>query len=118
VLYIGQAINVRQRWLAHHRLTQLNEYGGCRIAWMQVDDAGLLDELEQACIGHFTPVLNGSDVRWCEDGNRPVTMLFAPSVVQRIRQVAERKGVPFTVLLRMWAIEKLDEEDKQRESRS
>ncbi len=52
-----------------------------------------------------------------EEKEARVTVLFAPSVVQRIRQVAERKGVPFTVLLRMWAIEKLDEEDKQRESR-
>src|SRR5215831_9532432 len=59
VLYVGKAGCLRQRWVAHHRLAQLGEYGACRMAWMQVDDAGLLDELEQACIDHFQPVLNG-----------------------------------------------------------
>ncbi len=34
VIYVGQSVNLRQRWLAHHRLQQLNEHGGCRIAWM------------------------------------------------------------------------------------
>ena len=34
VLYIGQAGSLPQRWAAHHRLQQFNEYGNCRIAWL------------------------------------------------------------------------------------
>jgi len=62
MLYIGQSVNVRQRWYAHHRFAQLNAYGGCRIAWLHVDDARLLDDLEQACRAHFRPILNNSAV--------------------------------------------------------
>jgi hypothetical protein len=58
VLYIGQTWSLRQRWAAHHRLDQINEYGACRIAWIQVDDIVLLDDIERACIEHFSPVLN------------------------------------------------------------
>ncbi len=71
VLYIGQSVNVRQRWLAHHRFAQLNEYGGCRIAWMTVDDASLLDDLERACIAHFSPILNREPL---PDGGRALQL--------------------------------------------
>ena len=62
VLYVGQSTSLRQRWVAHHRLTQLNAYGNCRIAWMHVGDTNLLDDLERACIEHFSPILNNKRI--------------------------------------------------------
>jgi len=114
VLYIGQSINVRQRWAAHHRLKQLNERDGCRIAWMTVDDAGLLDELERACIAHFQPMLNGSDVLWPVEGNKPVTILFPPEIVTCVRALATQQATPFTILLRQWVVQRLEEEERER----
>jgi len=107
VLYVGQSINLHQRWLAHHRLTQLNEYGGCRIAWMQVDDADLLDELERACIEHFSPVLNGTvqyDVeRWA------LTIRLPRELEVSIRRLARERLVQPSVVVRQLVKERLDE---------
>jgi len=54
------------------------------------------------------------------DGARPpqITVVLTPELVDRLRGSAARKGVKPSVLLRMWAIEHLDEEDKEREARS
>lgn len=118
VLYVGQSVNVRQRWLAHHRLQQLNEHGGCRIAWLMVDDTSLLDEMERACIAHFRPALNGSDVLWPVEGNKPVTILFPPEIVTRVRALAAQQATPFTILLRQWVVQRVEEEERGRERRS
>ena len=51
-----------------------------------------------------------------EGGRAPqITVVLTPEIVERLRGVAARKGVKPSVLLRMWAIEKLNEEDKERE---
>ncbi len=54
------------------------------------------------------------------DGARApqITVVLTPELVERLRTSAARKGVKPSVLLRMWAIEKLDEEDKERGARS
>jgi len=39
-----------------------------------------------------------------------ITVVLTPELVERLRASAARKGVKPSVLLRMWAIEKLDEE--------
>ncbi len=101
VLYVGQSVNLRQRWVAHHRLAQLNEHGGCRVAWMTVDDAGLLDELEQACIEHFSPMLNSSPVLWDELATRPVTLRLTPSLVDDIKSLARTDRRPYTDWIRV-----------------
>jgi len=84
VLYIGQSVNVRQRWLAHHRFAQLNEYGGCRIAWMQVNDARLLDELERACVAHFSPLLNNQPI----PGDSHYSLRLSPELHARLKKIA------------------------------
>ncbi len=50
------------------------------------------------------------------EGVRPpqITVVLTPELVERLRSSAARKGVKPSVLLRMWAIEHLDEEDKDR----
>ncbi len=110
VLYIGQSVNVRQRWVAHHRLAQLNEHGGCRIAWMTVDAAGLLGELERACIAHFEPVLNGTGF----PGRAQMTVVFPePQDMTRLEAVARRKRLPTSIMVRMWVMEQVEREERE-----
>jgi len=107
VLYIGQSVSLRQRCLAHHRLAQLNERGGCRIAWMMVDDTSLLDELEQACITHFQPVLNGTEI-----GDNEVwqaTLRLPRDLEPAVKEVARQRLVPPTIALRQLIKERLDQ---------
>jgi len=107
VLYVGQSTNLRQRWAAHHRLNQLNERGGCRIAWMQVDDSGLLGELERACIAHFNPALNDSSVM------DRMLVEFGPGFPEEIRAMAVYKDQPPTVMVRGWIVERLRDEQRR-----
>lgn len=58
IQYIGRSVNPRRRWQTHHREPQVKE---CRIAYMQCDEA-LLDQVEQALIEWFQPMLNRTDV--------------------------------------------------------
>jgi len=58
VQYIGQSINLRQRWSQHHRFNQLKVLGGIRIAYLSCD-VDLLWQIEEALIAYFQPVLNG-----------------------------------------------------------
>lgn len=107
VLYVGQAINVRQRWAVHHRLKQLNAHGGCRIAWMQVDDVSLLDEMERACIAYYDPPLNNSP-----QVDRTLVE-FGPGILGEIREMAVYKDQPVTVMVRGWIVERLREEQRR-----
>src|SRR6266496_2962200 len=60
VLYIGKAKNINRRWLGHHRKSDVAEWEDVSIFWLQIDEnTGLLDEIEQACIEYFNPILNG-----------------------------------------------------------
>lgn len=107
VLYIGQSGRVRQRGIAHHRLAQLNEYGGCRIAWMDVSDASLLEDLEQACIAHFSPVLNGAVQH---DDERGALRVRLPRELEAaVKEVARQRLVPPTIALRQLIKERLDQ---------
>ncbi|NEO86459.1 MAG: GIY-YIG nuclease family protein [Spirulina sp. SIO3F2] len=62
VQYIGRSVNLQQRWTLHHRTNQLEEMGGIRIAYLVVDDLGLLNSVEEALIEWFDPPLNGASV--------------------------------------------------------
>ena len=76
VVYIGRAVNLRQRWETHHRARQLKSFTGITIAWLAVEDQALLGEIEAACITHYAPPLNGSTAR--EEGDRDAILLRIP----------------------------------------
>jgi len=120
VLYIGQSISLRQRWLAHHRLAQLNARGGCRIAWLTVDDASLLDELERACIAYFNPVLNGEELPdWAQRGDVRIALSVSPELAEEFKEAAKDRGLPVSVLIKAWGVERLREWQREhRELRS
>ena len=61
VQYIGKSVNIQQRWTQHHRATQLKTLGEIRIAYLQTEP-DLLDEVEQALIKQWDPLLNRSPV--------------------------------------------------------
>ncbi|MEO1558851.1 MAG: GIY-YIG nuclease family protein, partial [Cyanobacteria bacterium J06632_19] len=42
ILYIGRSINIANRWLRHHRYSELKEIGNVRIAWLSCSDESLL----------------------------------------------------------------------------
>jgi DNA-binding Xre family transcriptional regulator len=59
VQYIGQSINIRNRWVNHHRQSELDVVGNVNIAYLEVSEPSLLNEIEWALIEHFNPPLNG-----------------------------------------------------------
>lgn len=64
VVYVGQSVNIRQRWKAHHiqsavcDLRNLEASRSVRLAWLEVEDAAKLDAVEKALIWKFRPPLN------------------------------------------------------------
>lgn len=58
IKYVGKSVNPRQRWLQHHRLSDLTPLNGVRIAYLSTD-ADLLDSVEAALIESLDPPLNG-----------------------------------------------------------
>ncbi len=119
VLYIGQSRALRQRWLAHHRLKQLNAHGGCRMAWMQVDDVSLLDGIERACIAHFNPLLNDQDTaggRAVKEGEEWVNVRISAEMKVRIETWGADIGRSMSYILRRLAEEALEAgRDERRE---
>jgi hypothetical protein len=59
VLYVGRSVNLQQRWITHHRYSQLKGLNNVRIAWLECSDPSLLPEIEAALIEYFQPSLNG-----------------------------------------------------------
>lgn len=62
VQYIGRSVNLRQRWLAHHRYLELESMDFVSIAWLEVSVPGMLAEIESALVTYFQPPLNESPI--------------------------------------------------------
>lgn len=59
VLYIGSSMNPANRWSHHHRWLYFASIRDARIAWLEIDNASLLAQIEQDLISRFQPILNG-----------------------------------------------------------
>jgi DNA-binding transcriptional regulator YiaG len=59
IVYIGQTINFKQRWIAHHISSYINSFQNVDIAWWQTQESADLSELENKAISFFQPKLNG-----------------------------------------------------------
>lgn len=77
VQYIGQSINIRNRWLNHHRQSELNVVGNVSIAYLEVSEPSLLSEIEWALIEYFNPPLNR--LKRQPSGVKPKAELVEPS---------------------------------------
>lgn len=119
VLYIGQSVNLQQRWTTHHRWQQLvKTEGDIRIAWLECSDISLLTEIERALIEHFIPPLNGSPLpklsRVGATKTTPFTFRCPDKVLAAIEERANAQGVSKTeavirlILLGLQSTQELD----------
>lgn len=66
IAYIGQSLNIRTRWRAHHvqgdlcDLGRLDSARRVRIAWLEIADTARLLPMERALIIRFAPRLNSA----------------------------------------------------------
>lgn len=90
VLYVGKSVNLAQRWVAHHRLRQVESMARYpRIAWMELGEAALLEEVERALIHHFEPLLNGRVVPGeMRDGRAKVGAYIDPELKEALERLA------------------------------
>lgn len=77
VQYIGQSINIRNRWVNHHRQSELKVVGNVSIAYLEVSEPSLLSEIEWALIEYFNPPLNR--LKRQPSGVKPKAELAEPS---------------------------------------
>jgi DNA-binding XRE family transcriptional regulator len=86
ILYIGKSINLRKRWKRHHRIEELQSCGNAMIAWFHfVNIEQNLEELEEECISHFKPLLNGT--------LRPDPPSPEQSFGNRLKELREKRGI-------------------------
>jgi hypothetical protein len=85
VLYIGKAINLRNRLTRHEHASLFDYMGGVRLAYLEMDDAQCR-EIEKACIVHFKPKLNINDVPKL----KPKCKLHVPVVTRGMKKGIEK----------------------------
>lgn len=92
ILYIGQSCNIHARWNgSHHRINQIKSYDNVIISWISVIASKKQDlkSIEEACIEHFNPQLNGTITPSEFTSGCPLTVSFG----KRMRQVRKQKGI-------------------------
>ena len=86
VLYVGMTTNLRNRWLNHHRLPQLeavNEQCEVKLFWLSCNQ-NQLKELETQYIEHYCPTLNQTEVP-----KQPIVPSFE-MLTQSVKKLNER----------------------------
>lgn len=91
IFYIGRTGNLCRRWCDHHRIGQLKQIEGIKIAWLQVSEPSLLPEIERAMIRWFTPVLNKTNIPGSEDGRNRTGINLNEAMAEKIRALAEKE---------------------------
>ncbi|MCC5609894.1 helix-turn-helix domain-containing protein [Nostoc sp. CHAB 5834] len=124
VVYLGRSTDLRFRWRQHHRYNDLKQLSDVRIAWLEVSDTWILQEIEMALIAWFEPKLNqtSSNSVWIERleyllanpksdfSNLPTQKMFCrlavlmaekdPQLSQR--QLAKETGLDITTINRLF----------------
>lgn len=96
VLYVGQSLNIRNRWQSHHMKRRLAKLSGVRIAWLQMSDSILLPSVETALIEFFQPKLNRPATKKKKEYN-PKTALIALRKRANLTQRQVAKEMEVTV---------------------
>jgi hypothetical protein len=87
VLYIGQSVNIRKRWIGHHKRDQLSVYPDIRVHYAKSDGRSLYQQ-ESEWLNYCRPPLNTAGPR------------YYPSVsVEDLREVP-----PFQLFYAWWLI--------------
>lgn len=83
IIYIGQTINLADRWTGHHKLSELTKLNDAVIAWLECSDQSLLVEIESAMIQHFQPELNKQGQGKRSHPNYRQTTIYIDKVLHR-----------------------------------
>lgn len=91
VLYVGRTVNLWQRWVNHHRYSQLKGIDNARIAWLECSDSNLLPEIEAALIEHFQPSLNGELIPLAERKPPRMIVYIEPELKAAAEKLAKKQ---------------------------
>jgi excinuclease UvrABC nuclease subunit len=110
VLYIGRSRNLQQRWIAHHRYSQLQGFNNVRIAWLECSEPSLLPEIETALIEYFQPSLNGELI----PSSLAKIMIYAPrDLKEAIERLAKKENRSLSNYI-VTALQRLAGEEKEQ----
>ena len=111
VQYIGRSTNIRNRWKHHEKYSRLKRLNLIKLAWLEIDNVLLLNEIEQALIDWFEPPFNVSGIcgKKFSDIPRSGTEEFsiavirqivvdAPGLGKRLKEAREKSGKSAQVL--------------------
>ena len=90
IQYIGRSINIRQRLKTHNRKQQLSNMSGIRIAYLEVSDTSLLDDIEQALINYFDPYLNGTG-NYRKNKYEPDKVIISTYISENVKDAFAKK---------------------------
>jgi hypothetical protein len=101
IQYIGRSVNLRQRWTAHHKFSELHEMGDIRIAYLFID-VDLLPDVESALIEWFKPILNKKLIQKQNGSSNGTTVSVALTLEEYevLQNLARVKGVSKSDILR------------------
>lgn len=90
-LYIGATINLRNRWLEHHRMAQIEDMYGdeAEIAYIELS-SDAIEQYEQAAIEALNPTLNNTPVMPSINGRKHCGFKLSDETVQQIERLAKR----------------------------
>jgi hypothetical protein len=122
VLYIGRSVNLQQRWITHHRYSQLKGLNNVRIAWLECSDPSLLPEIEAALIEYFQPSLNGELIPFkIPSTSLAKIMIYAPydlkETIERLAKKENRSLSNYIVTVLQRIAEEENEQVMDAESR-
>lgn len=88
VLYIGETMNLRERWRSHHHAPTLKSLSGVRIFWADWNGCSEMGINEADLIRQFAPPLNTPRQK---TGVHPITFRLPISILQEIRATSRRR---------------------------
>jgi DNA-binding Xre family transcriptional regulator len=98
IIYIGVSINLKQRWLTHHKLKTILCFNFLKIAYILLE-RGDLSISEKEAIDYFRPKLNSANRNYplltkSKEPKAPNEIPMISNLVKlRIREVAEERGI-------------------------
>lgn len=91
VLYVGQTQNLRQRWVAHHLLSELAQHKDVRVSWYECRTKYEREFYEQSAIELFKPPYNKAGLRRSVM-NKSVSVLLHSETYQALEKLAGASG--------------------------
>lgn len=99
---VGRTSNLNQRWLSHHRLSDVERAGCTKLAYLSVEYPNLLLKIEAALIDWFCLLLNGRK-KASEEQMIRISATIPESVIEQFKELCkkERRSVSAQLTLLM-----------------